>query len=117
MNISKWVIDSGQTFGSKYILTGPARAKYAYKDGERTDDIEGYTYVVVLPERSFDAISVTIEGPCQIDDDVAASCPMVTFDGLIAKGYLSTFGGKPEAKLSVRANNIKISGGHKAAAN
>lgn len=113
MNISKWVLDINQTFGKKYVLTGPARAKYAYKDGVRSDVIEGYLYTIVLPERAYEAIGVAIEGPCLIDDDVASTCPMVAFEKLTAKGYMSTFGARPEAKLSLKADGITVLNGNK----
>lgn len=54
-------IDVVATLGKRYWLT-EVRPVYKYTDNKKTDEIDGYRYTIVLPERGLEKISVKIEG-------------------------------------------------------
>ena len=59
-------IDVVATLGKRYWLT-EVRPVYKYTDNKKTDEIDGYRYTIVLPERGLEKISVKIEGKKRID--------------------------------------------------
>ena len=48
------------SLGDKYIFTGEITPAYDYKDGQKTDIINGYKYHVILPNLKYEKISVKI---------------------------------------------------------
>ena len=50
-------IDVVATLGKRYWLT-EVRPVYKYTDNKKTDEIDGYRYTIVLPERGLEKISV-----------------------------------------------------------
>ena len=100
MNIRDIVIDAEKTVGTKFMLVDVS-AYYKYENQERTDNIEGYKYCCVLPERKYQALNVKIKGEKKIELK-SESIPVV-FDGLSLKGYLmkGTFG------ITAEANDVK----------
>lgn len=65
--------------GKKMLLVDVTPC-YKYENGQRTNEIEGYRYVVVLPEMEFDKLGVKIEGNQLIEkpDEYAD----ISFEGL-----------------------------------
>ncbi len=60
MNIIKLKIDV-RSIGTKKLLVDVTPA-YVYKNGVKTNEIEGYRYGLVLPEIGFERLSVKILG-------------------------------------------------------
>lgn len=65
--------------GKKMLLVDVTPC-YVYANGQRTNEIEGYRYVVVLPEMEFDKLGVKINGEQLIEKP--DSYVDVTFEGL-----------------------------------
>lgn len=65
--------------GKKMLLVDVVPC-YIYKDGHRTNEIEGYRYVVALPDVGFDKLGVKIEGQQLIEKP--DSYIDVSFEGL-----------------------------------
>ncbi len=79
MNINSIVIDSRKTIGGKTILTKVSPV-YVYNNGQRTNEIEGYRYEVVLPSRSYEKLTVKIPGEKRLE--MPEDCEEVQFDNL-----------------------------------
>lgn len=62
MDIKNAKFDVTATCGEKFLLTG-IRPAYAYVNGTRAPEPHGHTYSVVLPERRYAELEVSIEGP------------------------------------------------------
>lgn len=104
MKINDLVIDPQKTLGRKQIVTGVA-PRYIYDaNGKRTDEVRGFNYTCVCPERSYTSVRIAIDGPQQMDDVTIAGCPMVVFDGLEIKAYV--VGG--EGHVSITAKGIRV---------
>lgn len=80
MNTRNVVIDADKTIGRNPVLTD-VKVAYAYVNGQRTDEIEGFRYEVALPDRGFDKLVVKIDGEQQIEKPID-NYPTVSFDGL-----------------------------------
>lgn len=65
MKITDLLIDP-RSFGERLWLVDVVAA-YEYNEGKRTDKIVGYRYVLALPDRGLDKVSVKIAGPQQIE--------------------------------------------------
>ena len=78
MKITDLVI-APSSLGSKLWLVDVAPA-YEYKKGQRTDSITGYRYVIVMPDKQMDKISVRIDGKKLMDSPDGYA--EVRFDGL-----------------------------------
>ena len=65
LKLSDLVI-SAESLGGRLWLTDVVAA-YAYKNNMKTDEIVGYKYVVTLPDKGFEKISVKIDGIKQIE--------------------------------------------------
>lgn len=65
MKITELVFDNRQ-FGKRMQLVG-VEPYFSYRDGKKTEDIEGYKYTVVLLEKEYEKLSVKVEGAKQID--------------------------------------------------
>lgn len=61
MKITDVKIDPDGTLGRKLWLVDVIPA-YEYKEGQRTDTVIGYRYVVAMPERGLEKINVRIVG-------------------------------------------------------
>jgi len=72
-------IDAKRTLGDKLWVVDVIPS-YEYKDGHRTENIQGYRYETVLPGRKMDKISVRIDGPALLDPPNGYY--EVAFDGL-----------------------------------
>lgn len=78
MNLSSLIINN-KTLGKQLLLIDVLPV-YVYEDGKRTQEIEGYRYVVTLPEKQFEKIGIKILGEQLIDKP--DGYVEVTFDGL-----------------------------------
>ena len=78
MQITNLKLDAN-CIGKKMLLVDIMPC-YVYENGQRTNKIEGYRYVVALPELGFDKLSVKIEGKQLIDKP--DSYLEVSFEGL-----------------------------------
>ena len=60
------LIISSESLGSKLWLIDIIPA-YEYRDNRRTDTITGYKYIVALPEKGLEKISIRIDGKQQLE--------------------------------------------------
>lgn len=101
MKISDLIIDVNKTLGGQKILTAITPA-YKYANGEKTEEIEGYNYEIVLPQREFEKVRIRIAGRQAFD--MPEVYPAVDFEGLEIKAYVIS--GSPLIKFT--ADAIKI---------
>lgn len=59
MKTNQIIVDAKQTLGEDMRLTA-MREVYKYTNGERTNELEGYRYEVVLIDRSFEKVSFKV---------------------------------------------------------
>lgn len=72
------------SFGDTFILTDIVPI-YEYKDDTRTDNIEGYRYIVAVPKMKFEKMGVKIESDeplIDLKDLYDSDGIMVTFENL-----------------------------------
>ena len=103
MDINHIVIDTNKTVGNTTILVGVTPA-FEYVDGVRKDNIVGYKYELVLPDRLYEKLVVKILGEKRVelaDDGVPQA---VALDGLTMSLYWTPQGDK----VSATADNIKL---------
>lgn len=97
------VVVDAKTLGRKLMLVD-VKPAYAYKNGERTNEVSGYKYAVVCPDRGFEKQTVKIDGTQRCDEpNGALEC---AFDGLELFVYWTPSG----YQLGARAENIRIKG-------
>lgn len=75
---------------------------YTYKDGSRTDEVEGHKYVVTLPDLNFEKLAVKIPGKqlCEAPDGYA----QCKFQGL----ELTAYQYDKTIAISAKATNIEL---------
>lgn len=66
MKITEIRIDPKRTLGEKLWVVD-VKPVYEYRDGRRMENILGYRYETVLPERKMDKLSVRIDGPALLE--------------------------------------------------
>ena len=59
-------IDVPATVGNKLLLVD-IKPRYEYDNNQRTSNITGYGYTVVLPDKAFEKLTVKIDGKQQMD--------------------------------------------------
>lgn len=64
------------------MLLVEVRPRFEYQNGQRTDTITGYSYIAVLPDRSFEKLSVRIDGPQLMQQPEDGDYVHVEFDHL-----------------------------------
>ena len=79
MKITELLINP-KSVGRGLILTG-IRPAYEYRNGQRTDNVVGYKYDVVLPDHGYSPLSIRIDGEQLLEYEEGAHAE-VTFDGL-----------------------------------
>lgn len=99
MKLSQVKIDVQKTLGKKYWLTEIYPVN-VYVDNKRTNEIGGYRYTVVLPERGLEKIAVKIEGKKRMD--TPQNYVEVEFDEL--ELYIYWLNGQPQ--VGARAQDI-----------
>ncbi|MCI6006893.1 MAG: hypothetical protein MRZ25_01355 [Ruminococcus sp.] len=102
MEVANLIIDSNASVGKNLILVA-IKPSYVYADGKRSDQLEGFRYDLVLPERSYDKLSVKIAGEQKLELSEGET-QFVTLDGLSLKLYWSPQG----HKVSATADNIRL---------
>ena len=60
------MIISTESIGNKLLLVD-VKPRYEYSNNQRTNKIIGYGYIVVLPEKAFERLTVKIDGEQQIE--------------------------------------------------
>lgn len=65
MKLTDLIIDP-RSIGKSQLLVDVLPV-YRYENGKKTGEIEGYRYILVLPERGFEKISVKILGDKQME--------------------------------------------------
>ena len=91
----------------KTMLLADISPSYEYKDGERTDKLEGYRYSVVLPAHKMEKISVKVLNKAPlIDIDKGEEIPIgtpVEFANLEVGSYFSKTQG---VCITAKADNV-----------
>lgn len=98
MDIRNLKIDAIGTVGSKLLLVDILPV-YKYENGKRTDEVSGFRYIVAMPERELEKISVRIDGNLQIEKP-ENDFPVVEFDGLELSLYWTPSGYQVSAKAN-----------------
>lgn len=62
LKLSDIHLDVDRLFDGNQMLADDPVPYYVYKDGQRTDNIEGYRYSVVLPNTKFEKVTVKVPG-------------------------------------------------------
>ena len=100
---SKDLVLDNRVFGKKYWLID-VKPSYEYVDGAKTDKVDGYKYIVVLPEMKMEKLSVKIAGNQIVDaPDGYAEC---RFEELKVTPYVSA----GNINLAATATNIVLNG-------
>lgn len=102
MKITNLKLDLAQ-FGNKFAVIGITEY-YKYKDGLKTDEIEGYKYETVLLDYDFEKISIKIPGECMLEKHEKMNI-LVEFQNLEI-GFYQDFKTK-ELHLKCTAKGVK----------
>lgn len=100
LRIQDLMIDP-RSLGNKFWLV-EVNPAYEYRDNRRTDTVTGYRYVVALPEKGLEKISVKIEGTQLLESP--EGYVEVKFSGLEIFLYWSQ--GQPQ--IGARATGIQL---------
>lgn len=100
LRIQDLIIDP-RSLGSKFWLVEISPA-YEYRENRRTDTVTGYRYIVALPEKGLEKISVKIEGNQLLEQPDGYA--EVKFTGLEVFLYWSQ--GQPQ--IGARATGIQL---------
>lgn len=65
MKITDIIIDAEATLGSNPLLVD-VKPCYVYVDGKKSEKIDGYRYIVALPDHQFEKLGVKVLGDCKI---------------------------------------------------
>lgn len=90
------------TLGNKLWLVDVQPA-YSYVDGHRTDTITGYRYIIALPEKGLEKISVRIDGTQKTE--VPNGFSEVIFQNLELYIY---WGALNQPQVGARATDIQL---------
>ena len=100
MTITDLIIDP-KSLGTKLWLVD-VMPVYEYRNNRRTENVTGYRYVVAMPERNLDKISIKIEGKKQMEQPVGYA--EVTFHGL--EVFIYWMSGQPQ--IGAKATGIAL---------
>lgn len=101
LKITDLIINVKETLGNQLLLVD-VQPVYLYKDGKRTKDIEGYRYIVALPEHGFERVGIKILGKQLLSPPEGYL--EVTFEGL--ELFLYWMNG--QYNVGARATGIKV---------
>lgn len=101
LRITDIIIDP-RTLGSKLWLVD-VQPTYNYVDGHRTDTITGYRYIIALPEKGLEKISVRIDG--EQKTDAPNGFVEVIFQNLELYIY---WGAQNQPQVGARATDIQL---------
>jgi len=96
------LIIAPESLGSKLWLVDIIPA-YTYENNKRTDEILGYKYIVALPEKGLEKISVKIDGKQQLEKPESGFVD-VRFDNL--EVFIYWLNGTPN--VAARATKISL---------
>lgn len=85
MKITDVVIDANATIGTNPLLVD-VKPCFVYVDGKKTENIEGYRYIVALPDYELEKIGVKVLGECRIEKPEKGYVP-VEFEKLDMRIY------------------------------
>ena len=105
MKVRNVVIDAYATCGKTAIVTG-VRAKNKYVNGQRTDEQDGYAISVVLPERGYEDLVVSVPTIPDALEPLEGN-PVVQFEGLT----LSIYGRPDDLRIAARASAVQVNTG------
>lgn len=108
MRISELKIDWKATLG-KGLQCVEVKPYYRYDDAnKRTEDIEGYAYMCIVPAMKYDKVSIKVEQATPIFEiQEEGAIKFVEFEGIDGKAYID-FGTKNnDVKLSITADKVK----------
>lgn len=103
LNIVDVVIDSKKTVGQNLLLTS-ARPYYEYNGTKKSDNIIGYKYEIVMPDRRYEKINVKVAGKQRIDCGETSDCLPVVLENLEIKVYWMS----GTYNLTATADDIRI---------
>lgn len=104
MKTNQIVVNAEQTLGANMRLTA-MREAYKYKDGERTNEREGYRYEVVLLDRAFEKVTFKVadQNPLFSEEDVENNIAVKPINPQISL-YANYQGG--ETGMNVTADSL-----------
>jgi len=92
------------SLGGDFILTD-IRPYYQYKDGERTEKIDGYRYAVALPHKKMEKLNIKVEQKSPLIDTDEEEIPIgqrVDFENLEVGSYFM----KGNINISAKAKKV-----------
>ena len=105
MKYSDLKIDLKGSFGSHYLLVD-VNPVFAYTNGKVTDQVTGYRYTVVLPEKCYERLDVRVEGTVAAFQKPINSPFEVAFEDLQVSFYGRVEGTRPVVNFSCKAKSI-----------
>lgn len=79
LGITDVIIDAKKTIGENPILV-EVKPKFRYENNQKTEEIIGHAYIIALPDKRFEKLSVKIDGKQQME---SPECGVpVVFDNL-----------------------------------
>ncbi len=112
MRISDLKITKEQFTNVGPIILVDVREVFAYKDGERTDHLQGFKYHVIAPKRKYDSAYVRVDGltPIITNEELEESDTpvIVDFEGFEGRFYKYN----NDYAFTAKATAIKIVSGN-----
>ena len=102
MKVKSVVVDAMATCGQTAIVTD-VRSKNKYVDGQRTAEPDGYAVSVVLPERGYVELVVSVPAIPDALESLVGN-PIVQFEGLA----LSIYGRQDDLRIAAKASSVQI---------
>lgn len=94
------------SLGGNYLLVD-IRPVFAYKDGEKTNNIDGYRYQCCLPKHKMEKIGVRVASKVPLFDLEKEEIPVgteVDFEGLEVGSYFSN----GQINVNAKADSVSI---------
>lgn len=105
------VEDLVDVIGTDHRLVG-IRPYYEYKEGQRTTNVQGHTYEIVLIEKGFEKVNVKIEKEdilmSLLTEEQLEKGVQVVFEGLESGAYARASGDFINYFLTLKASSIEI---------
>lgn len=113
--LSKLCIDWEKTLAndSNMLLAVDAKKAFKYKDGKRTDEMDGWNITIVVPRLQFEKLTVkvktlTAEPPVKFEEEDISDPVSVRFIGLSGRPYISYASSSPQIKYSITAEGVEV---------
>ncbi|MCQ4021930.1 MULTISPECIES: hypothetical protein [unclassified Ruminococcus] len=101
--LSDLKINSYATVGGNLFLVDVVPS-FVYTGGKRTDEVDGFKYIVAMPAHALEKIAVKIAGNTPLIELNGSDYPVVVFDGLELSLYWTPSG----YQVSAKANAVHI---------